>query len=172
MFGRSFLPGSDRWRAIRAFTVGANGTSGAALAEVAAVLPILVAILVYTIDFSLFTFTKMEVQNSAQAGVQYAIGQVNYDSTAISYAVTHATKFTAVTPSSSEYCGCPQSTGILYCAASCDACNTGTCPQTVQGHYVTVTAAPATPYKPLVPFGVMSSSGNYNLTAKSTVRIR
>ena len=84
------------------------------------------------------SLNKMEVQNAAQAGAQYAIGQVSYDSSKISSAVTNATKFTAVTPTSSEFCGCPTATGVKFCAASCNTCNTGTCSLTTQGHYVTV----------------------------------
>src|SRR6202008_162280 len=142
------LSRSEAWRAIRTLMVGADGISGSALVEFAILVPILVALAVYTIDFGLLVFNKMEVQNAAQAGAQYTIGQVSYDATAISSAVTNATKFTAITPSSSEFCGCPTSTGVNYCAASCGSTCT-MCATTVQGHYVTVTATPTTAYTPL-----------------------
>jgi len=161
---------SGAWRSIRALVVGAEGTSGAVLVQLAILTPLLVTFAVYTIDFGLLAFNKMEVQNAAQAGAQYAIGQVSYDASAISTAVTNATRFTTITPSSSEFCGCPTSTGVNYCAATCGSTTCTACSTTVQGHYVTVTATPTTAYTPLAPFGVMS--GTYNLTAKSTVRIR
>src|SRR4051794_26339260 len=119
-------------------------------------------------DLGLLIYNKMEVQYAAQAGAQYAIGKVSYDAVAISSAVTNATRFTAVTPSSSEFCGCPTTAGVNFCAATCGACTT--CAASVQGHYVTVTATPVTPYKIFAPFRSMSST--YDLTAKSTVRIR
>jgi Flp pilus assembly protein TadG len=169
MFRRSLLSRSGPWRAIRALMVGADGLSGAALVEFAVLAPIMVALAVYTIDFGLLALNKMEVQNAAQAGAQYTIGQTSYDSAKIASAVTNATRFTAISPSSSEFCGCPSATtGVAFCAATCSACTA--CAAGVQGHYVTVTATPTTAYTPLAPFGVMS--GTFNLTAKSTVRIR
>jgi len=158
------------WEAIREFLVGADGTSGAALVEFTVFAPMLVIIAIYTMDFGLLTFSKIEVQNAAQAGAQYAIVNNGYDSTAISTAVTSATKFTAVTPTSSQFCGCPTATTVKFCSASCDTCNTGTCAANVQGHYVTVTATPTTTYAPLIPFGLVASS--YNISANSTVRIK
>jgi hypothetical protein len=124
----------------------------------------------------------MEVQYAAQAGAQNAIGQTNYNPVKIASAVTNATRFTAVTPSSNQFCGCVNPSGwsagvTTPCGASatCDQCNVGagagvstsTC---VLGSYVSVTATPTTPYTPLVPFG--AATGTYNLTATSTVRIR
>jgi Flp pilus assembly protein TadG len=158
-------------RAIRAFRTTTGETSGSALVEFAVLAPLLVTLAVYTVDFGLLAFSKMEVQNAAQAGAQYAIGKAGYDSTAIASAVTAASRFTTITPSSSQFCGCPTAAaGVKFCAASCDLCSTGTCASNVQGHYVTVTATPATAYKPLAPFGI--ASGTFNLTAQSTVRIR
>jgi Flp pilus assembly protein TadG len=158
------------WRAIRRFLVGADGVSGAAMVEFTIFAPMLLSISIYTMDFGLLTFSKMEVQNAAQAGIQYAIVNNGYDSTAISSAVTNATKFTAVTPTSSQFCGCPSATAVKFCSASCDTCNTGTCSLSTQGHYVTVTATPTTTYKPLIPYGGIASS--IDISAKSTVRIK
>jgi Flp pilus assembly protein TadG len=154
-------------RATRRF---ARDEIGAALVEFTILAPMLLAAAIYTMDFGLLVFNKMEVQNAAQAGAQYAVANNAYDSTAISTAVTSATKFTAVGATSSQFCGCPAAAAVTYCAASCDLCNTGTCAANVQGLYVTVTATPTTTYKPLIPYGVVSSS--YNISAKSTARLR
>ena len=169
MFRLTPLSKSKAWRSIRAFVIGVDGTSGTALVEFAIFCPILIILAIPTMNLGLRILNKMEVQYAAQAGAQYAIGKISYDSTAISSAVTHATRFTAVTPSSSEFCGCPTTTGVKFCTATCGATCT-TCATTVQGHYVTVTATPTTPYKIFAPFRAMSST--YDLTAKSTVRIR
>lgn len=161
------------WKAIRGFMVGADGTSGAALVEFTIFAPMLLAIAIYTMDFGLLVFSKMEVQNAAQAGAQYAIANNGYDSIAISSAVTNATKFTAITPTSSQFCGCPSATGVKICSVppgSCTTCDPGICSASDQGHYVTVTATPTTAYTPMIPYGLVASS--YDISAKSTVRIR
>jgi len=158
------------FRKIRAWLIGLSEESGSALAEFAVIAPVLLAIALYSMDLGLLAFNKMEVQQAAQAGAQYVIGQGTYDSTAISSAVTNATRFTALTATSSNFCGCPSTSGVTYCAASCGSCNPGTCPTTAQGNYVTVTATPTSPYKPFIPYGVVS--GTYDISAKSTVRIR
>ena len=170
MFGQSRLAKSGMWKAVRRFTAGEDGTSGAAMVEFTIFAPMLLAMAIYTMDYGLLVFNKMEVQNAAQAGAQYAIVNNGYDSPAISTAVTNATKFTAVTPTSSQFCGCPSATAVTFCSASCDTCNTGTCSLSVQGHYVTVTATPTTTYTPLIRFGLVASS--YDISATSTVRIR
>lgn len=154
-------------RKIRAFLTGRD--SGAALVEFAVLGSLLLGLALYAMDFGLFAFNKMEVQNAAQAGAQYAIANATYSSSSMSSAMASATRFTAITPSSTQFCGCPATSGVTFCAASCDLCNTGTCATTVQGHYVTATATAN--YTPLVKFGQLSAS-SYNITAQSTVRIR
>jgi Flp pilus assembly protein TadG len=171
MFGQPRLAKRAIWKAVRRFFAAANDTSGAAMVEFTIFAPMLLAMAVYTMDYGLLAFSKMEVQNAAQAGAQYATVNNSYDSTAISTAVTSATNFTAVTATSSEFCGCPAATRVTFCAASCDACNTGTCGLSVQGHYITVTATPTTPYAPLIRFGQVNSS-SFDISATSTVRIR
>jgi Flp pilus assembly protein TadG len=182
MFSLGHARESKVVRAAHRFIVGKDGASGAALVELVVLAPILVAMALYTIDLGLLAFRKMEVQYAAQAGAQYAIGQTSYDATTIASAVTNATKFTAITPSSNQWCGCVNpsnwSAGVTVCTnatAGCDQCNKGagagvstsTC---VMGNYVSVTATPTTAYTPLAPFGV--ARGTYNIGATSTVRIR
>lgn len=170
MFKRGSLSTSAVRKAVQRLISGPEGVAGAALVEFTFFAPILLAIAVYTMDFGLLFFIRTEVLNAAQAGAQYAIVNNTYDAAAISSAVTKATKFTAVTPTSSEFCGCPSATAVLFCSASCETCNVGTCNKSVQGHYVTVTAAPTTPYQTFIPFALVRSS--YNVSSTSTVRIR
>ena len=156
-------------RSVRSLLFGEQGTSGSALVEFAIFAPILITLTVSTIDIGAYAFRKMEVQYAAQAGAQYAIGKA-YNSAAISLAISKATGYSSsITPSSSEFCGCPTATGVTFCAASCDLCNTGTCAAAVQGHYVSATAG-STAYTPLAPFGSMT--GTRDISATSTVRIR
>jgi Flp pilus assembly protein TadG len=162
------LPKRLTWRAIR-FFVGEE--AGSAMVEFTILAPILLATAIYAMDYGLLVLNKMDVQNAAQAGAQYAIANNSYDSTAISTAATSATTFTAVTATPSPFCGCPAATAVTYCAASCDLCNTGTCSKSVQGVYVTVKATPVTPYTPLIKYGLVSAS-NYDISAQSTARLR
>jgi Flp pilus assembly protein TadG len=170
MFEQPRLSKSLMWKAFRRFIAGDDGLSGAAMVEFTLFGPMLLAMAIYTMDYGLLTFSQMEVQNAAQAGAQYAVVNNSYNSGAISTAVTSATKFTAVTATSSEFCGCPSATAITYCAASCDLCSTGTCSTSVQGLYVTVRATPTTTYKPMIHYGLVA--GSYDISAQSTVRIR
>jgi Flp pilus assembly protein TadG len=49
------------------------GEDGAALVEATIIAPILVAMGVYTADFGLLFYNKMEMQNAAQAGAHWAV---------------------------------------------------------------------------------------------------
>jgi Flp pilus assembly protein TadG len=153
-----------------AWFTGTNATTGSALVEFAVIAPILLIFAIYTMDLGLLAFNKMEVQQAAQAGAQYVIGQGTYDASKISSAVTNATRFTAVTGTSSNFCGCPTTSGVTVCATSCGSCSASTCATTAQGNYVKVTATPTSRYTPFISFGAVS--GTYDLSASSTVRIR
>jgi len=157
------------WTRVCAVATGKDSESGSAFVEIALLIPLFVTFVLYTIDFGFMTWAKMEVQNAAQAGAQFSIGEVTYDSAKISNAAKNATKFN-INVASSQFCGCPTSLSVKFCASSCDLCNAGTCTVPTQGHYVTVTASPQVAYKPLAPYGV--ATGTYNISAKSTVRIR
>src|SRR5258708_3820910 len=110
------LSRSAAWRAIRSFTVGADGISGAAFVELAVCLPLVVALGIYAMDMGLLAYNKMEVQHAAQAGAQYAIVNNSYTASAISSAITNATTFQTVTPSSREFCGCASTTRVNFCS--------------------------------------------------------
>jgi Flp pilus assembly protein TadG len=145
--------------------VGEDGISGAALVEFTLFAPLLVAMSIYTMDFGLLLYNKMEVQNAAQAGAHWAIVTGNYSTSNISSAVTNATNFTAITVSSNKFCGCPSSTGVT--SATCNStCSDGS----VAGSYVTVSATPTTTYKSFFPYGLISKT--YDLSASATVRIK
>jgi len=161
-------------QAIRRFLVGEDGTEGAALVEFTIFAPLLVVMSIYTMDFGLYFFNNLEIQNAAQAGAQWAIANRVYNSSDIATAAKNATNFTAVTVTSSQFCGCsgPTSNPIVTPATpatqTCTA--SSTCTNGLVGTYVTVSATPTTAYQSFAPYGLVPST--YNLTGTSTARIQ
>jgi Flp pilus assembly protein TadG len=153
--------------------VGEDGIAGAALIEFTIFGPLLVVMSIYTMDFGLLFYNKMEVQNAAQAGAQWAIANRIYNSSYIATAAKNATNILAsqITVSSNQFCGCPSTTGVTQIATgACSGvatCGTGG-PRA--GNYVQVSANPTNTYKSFIPYGLISST--YDLTAISTVRIQ
>ena len=148
-------------QAARRFIVA---TEGAALVEFSLFAPILLPMIVCTMDFGLGIYRNMQVQHAAQAGAQYAIAH-GYDSSSISSAVTNATDFAGISasPAPNQFCGCPTDTGVtvVTCPATCDG-------GVVAGIYVTVSAQAT--YNTIVPYPLVGSS--FALSAQSTVRIQ
>jgi Flp pilus assembly protein TadG len=176
--------------AFRRLTVGEEG---AALVEATILAPILVAMSVYTADFGLLFYNKMEVQN-AQAGAQWAIANGRCNASDINTAALNATQVGGVTVTPSSSCAniqpsCsawPSNTPSYFCGCSKDssgnatvkvlsagACTTpapgATCNTSgVAGNYVTVTAKKS--YNSLVPYGLITST--YTICPTATVRIQ
>jgi Flp pilus assembly protein TadG len=153
-----------------------GGTEGAAVLEATIVAPILLVMSIYASDFGMLFYNKMEMQNAAQAGAQWAIANRVFNSSSIQVAAANATKITAVSVSSSQFCGCSEDSSgnanvTSLAAGACtsapgSACNTSG----IRGNYVTVTATPTTTYHSFFPYGLISST--YNISATSTVRIQ
>ena len=158
--------------AIRRFLVGTEGLAGTALVEFAIFAPILFVLMVYIMDFALFIWTEMEVQNAAQAGAQYAIAK-GYSSSAITSAVQNVTSLVtiAASPAPTAFYGCPSSSGVTSVAQG-STCGGGA----VAGQYVTVSASATydTFIIPIVGTIFTSSiftSSSYPVAATATVRI-
>src|SRR4051812_3421382 len=81
--------------AIRNFMFGEQGIAGAAFVEFTLFAPMLVIASIYTMDFGLAFYYKMELQNVAQAGAQWAITNRVYNSSDIQTAGQNATKLPA-----------------------------------------------------------------------------
>jgi Flp pilus assembly protein TadG len=165
---------------------------GAALVEATIIAPILVAMGIYAAGFGLLFYTKMQVQNAAQAGAQWAMANRVYNSSSIQVAAQNATPLPAagtsactadspacVAVTSSQFCGCSiDSSGNVavtqLSAGSCTSpapgatCNTSG----VAGNYVTVTARTpsASPHKSFVTYGLISST--YDIITATTARIQ
>ena len=162
-------------QAIRKFLVGEDGIAGSALVEFTLVAPLLVVWSIYTMDFGLRFYRQMQVQNAAQAGVDWAIANHVFNATAITQAVNNSyyntdPNFTisVSTGYPIERCGCPSSTGVTFtlntAPAPCPVCG-----GSVGGLYVTVqTQATWTSF---IQYGLFPSA-TYTLTAHATARIQ
>jgi len=137
---------------------------GNAAMEFGLVAPVLGAVLVPVIDLGIGFYQRMQVQDAAQAGAQYAMTH-GWNSTAIRNAVTGATTLSALnaSPAPALSCGCPGEASVV--SASCGSvCADGQ----PAGTYVTVSAQAV--YTTLVPYPAIGSS--VTLSATSTARIQ
>ena len=137
-------------------------SEGNAAMEFGILAPMLATIFVPLVDLGMAFYQKMQVENAAQAGAQYAMAH-GWNSTAIRDAVTAATTLSSLTASPSQSCGCPA--GEAVAAAACGSTCAGG--QSV-GTYVTVSAQVV--YRTLVPYPAIGSS--LTLSAQSTARIQ
>ncbi len=142
----------------------ARNDSGVAAIEFAVLGAVLCMIVVAVGDLGLGFYSNMQVQNSAQAGAQYAAVH-GFNSTSVSNAVTNATSVAGITasPAPTQFCGCV--TGSTMATATCGSvCANGM----TAGTYVSVSAART--YSTLISYPGFPSS--YSQTATSTVRIQ
>ncbi len=138
--------------------------SGAAAIEFAILGAVLCLIVVAGGDLGMGFYSYMEVENSAQAGAQYAAVH-GFNSTAISNAVTSATSVSGITasPAPTQFCGCVNGTTVANatCGSVCaDGMTAGT--------YVSASAV--RDYSTLISYPGFPAS--YHQTATSTVRIQ
>lgn len=139
-----------------------EGVAGVSAVEFAFIAPLLLLLLICTVDLGFGFYRKMQVENAAQAGAQYAALK-GFDQTAIQNAVRQATSFAGIeaTPSPNEFCGCPSSTGvaIVVCSSTCSGAAPGVYVQvSAQGLYETMLIYPLLPE-------------NYTFVAQATVRV-
>jgi Flp pilus assembly protein TadG len=153
--------------ASRARVVGwafARQAGGAAAIEFAIVVPMLILTMICIVDFGVGYYRKMQVQDAAQIGAQYAMRH-GFDTTAIQNAIASATSFAGITasPAPTEYCGCPSTSGVaaVSCTATCDG---GATP----GTYMTVSAQGT--YTTIMSYPLIDSS--FTFSARSTVRLQ
>jgi Flp pilus assembly protein TadG len=148
----------------RLFVSAANNTSGAVAVEFGFIIPVLALMVVSVIDIGLGVYRKMQVEDAAQAGVQYAIMH-GFDANAISNAVTSATGSSAVTasPSPVTFCGCATGSGI-----STVSCGTTCLGGALAGTYTTVSAQAT--YSTILNYQVVPYT--YTYTKQSTARLQ
>jgi Flp pilus assembly protein TadG len=146
-----FLSGADR------------GVIGAMAVELAIIGPALVLMMICTIDFGMGVYRKMQVQNAAQAGAEYAIA--HGFTASIASVVTSATSLTGITasPAPVQFCGCPASSGVTTVT-----CNSTCASGAVAGTYVTVSAQGT--YNTILSYP--SIPVTFSFTSQATVRIQ
>ncbi len=148
---------------LRQAKAASESRQGTSAIEFAIAAPLLLAILVPTADLGMGFYTRMQVQNAAQAGAQWAVLHQTFDSNAIQNAVANATSLPSITatPAPTQSCGCANGTGVTTVACG------STCPNgAAAGSYATVSAQ--APYSPLIPYPMLGAS--ITLSAQSTVR--
>jgi Flp pilus assembly protein TadG len=140
---------------------------GAAAIEFAIVGSFLCLLVVAIGDVGLGFYSDIQVQNSAQAGAQYAIVH-GYSSSAISTAVTSATSVPGISaiPAPLQFCGCVDPTSKTVASATCGT----TCASDGMNAGTYVTASAQRDYSTLITYPNFASS--YHQTASSTVRIK
>ena len=148
----------------RLLGIAGNDTEGVAAIELGLILPVVVVAFVGTLDLGIGVYRKMQVQNAAQSGAEYALTH-GFVLSAVKTATTSATTYSAIqaTPDPVRFCGCPSTSGVS--SATCGS----TCAGGAQaGTYVSVSAQAT--YTPLIPYPMLQTS--YLLTAQSTVRVQ
>jgi Flp pilus assembly protein TadG len=151
-------------RAGRVVRSSRHNDEGLAGIEFAIIAPVLILSFIATADFGLAIYAKMEVENAAQAGTEYAA--VNgYSSDTVSSAVTNATSLSGVSasPAPSEFCGCPSTSGVTTAT-----CNTNCASGAVAGTYVSASAQAT--YSTIISYPGIP--GSYTFSSTSTVRIK
>jgi Flp pilus assembly protein TadG len=138
--------------------------SGVAAIEFAFLGPMLALSAIVAADIGIGFYSNMQVQNSAQAGAEYAVAH-GFDATAMSNAVTSTTPGSGISasPTPSTFCGCPNRDTVasVTCGATCTD-------GTPAGTYAKVTATKT--YSTLIPYPLLPAS--YIQTAVSTVRLQ
>jgi Flp pilus assembly protein TadG len=131
--------------------------------EFAVVAPVLTVMVISIGDIGLGVYRKMQVEDAAQAGAEWAIRN-GFDSTAISNAVAAATNASvAASPAPVQFCGC--ATGSSVSQVSCGTpCSGGA----LAGTYATVSAQLT--YNTTLNYVVFPTS--YNFGAQATVRLQ
>lgn len=137
---------------------------GVAAAEFGILVPLLSLMVVSVTDVGLALYRKMQVENAAQAGAQYAIAR-GFDASGIANAVASATSATNITasPPPVQFCGCPTAAGVS--AATCGTVCTG---GAQAGTYTTVSARAT--YYTIIDYQIVSAT--YTYTAQSTARLQ
>jgi Flp pilus assembly protein TadG len=158
-------------RLLRRFIGGAqDGTGGSLAVEFALILPTLILMMIGTADFGMGFYRKMQVQDAAQAGAQWATANSSFDSTKISTAVTSATSFSgiAASPAPHQDCGCAASTGVTFNGDTAPFCSSRCPDTTVAGTYVTASATAT--YTTMLSYPGIPA--RFTFPAQTTVRIQ
>jgi Flp pilus assembly protein TadG len=142
---------------------GDDGVRGVAAIEFSIVAPLLVLMLVGTIDAGTAIYRKMQVQNAVHAGAQYAMFN-GFNASGITTAITSASNGSInSSPAPQQFCGCPSMAGVAMIDCS-SICPDGSNP----GSYVTISAQ--VNYSTLFQYPLIP--GQLPINAQATVRVQ
>lgn len=121
---------------------------GVTAIEFAVIAPVMIGLFISIADFGLGLYTQVQLANAAQSGAAYAM-QKGYNSDTMKTVAQASTRLTGVSVATSQFCGCPSSTGVTVtsCTASCgDGLTAGTFAQvTASKTYSTLLSYPGIP---------------------------
>jgi Flp pilus assembly protein TadG len=137
--------------------------SGIAAIEFAVIAPVLILIFICLADLGLGISAKMQVDNAAQYGAQYALTN-GYNASAITAAVKNSSDMSNLNVAPALICGCPGQNGVLPRISCVSPCADGSTP----GSYARVSVTHT--YVTLLPYPGLPSS--FNLASQSTVRLQ
>lgn len=138
-------------------------SAGVAAVEFALVAPVLILLLVGTVDIGTAYWEKTEIDNAAWAGAVYAAVNGN-NSSGISAAMSSATGLTSIQSAVGQrFYGCPTASGITAEPSASITCGPGGTART----YVTVTASVS--YSPVLPYPGFSTLA---LTSNVAARVQ
>jgi Flp pilus assembly protein TadG len=144
--------------------------------ELALTLPILITVLLGTIDFARVFYTAIELTNAARAGAQYGAMSLgaSEDLSGMRTAATNAVNLTGVAADASRLCQCVTDDGLTFSSTSpsannCDAAPATSCPVAGTHRIVTVTVVTS---KTFAMIGKMSGiPGSLPLSRTATMRV-
>ncbi len=147
--GHTF-PGRMMVQFERLLPSGRSSERGAALVEVAIALPLLVVILVGTIDFARVFYSALELTNAARAGAQYGTQDIGHSGEAppmpnVLAAAAAAAPNVAMSVTAQQRCECASPSGVFSPTSPAGACTPAALASCGSANhlvvYVTVTAS-------------------------------
>src|SRR5215469_2662304 len=138
-------------------------SGGVAAIDFAVMAGLLMLIFILLTDLGLGVSAKMQVENAAQYGAQYAFNN-GYDASAIQSAVESSSNLAELNVTPTSFCGCPGGSGVTSQSDCATPCGDGSTP----GEFVSVLVTHT--YVPILPYPGLQSG--YALSSQSTVRLK
>jgi len=135
---------------------------GAALVEIALTLPVLVALLIGTIDFARVFYLAIELTNAARAGAQYGAKSLGGSASLpdIEAAAESSVTTQGVTANATKTCQCAMADGSFPATIDCAADPATACPS-ASGRFrvITITVTTSKNFSTISPYpGIFMSS--------------
>jgi Flp pilus assembly protein TadG len=120
-------------------TLWPQDKSGTAAIEFGLFVPLLLIMVVGTVELGFSMYQAMQVNNAVESGALYAMNQTTFNAANIGAAVVAASGATGLTatPAPTQFCGCAATAGITVSGNCSTACSNGNAP----GTYIQVNAS-------------------------------